>query len=466
MKAKHQARKRRNQQQREPQAPPAKARPSRMTWLLAGVAVLIPLLLWAAWPYLPALGGPVEVQSFESKFPASELAFRHETIGQPPADPPRIANVQVVDFDGDGANDVLVCDAKRHQVLLYQRAPGGQWNERTLSAGADLPAPVRATLTDIDGDGDADIVVAVLGSVFPTDGRVGQVVLLKNQQGTFTAQRLIDDLRRVSDVQPGDMDGDGDIDLVVAEFGYDHGRVFWMENLGGEKFLDRELLVTPGASHVPIADYDGDGDLDFTVLVSQDEEEVWGFENTGGGKFEPRRHRLFLSHDFDFGGVGLAPVDLDQDGDLDLLLTAGDNFEIGYHYPQPNHGCLWLENQGGWNFAPHRIVHFGGAYAAAASDLDGDGDLDLAAVSMFNDWVRPGAASVIWLENDGQQNFQPWQIADSPNQLATVACGDLNGDGKADIVSGELHLLAPHNRMEGLTVWFNGQEASPRRASP
>ena len=58
---------------------------------------------------------------------------------------------------------------------------------------------------------------------------------------------------------------------------------------------------------------------------------------------------------------------------------------------------------------------------------------------MFNDWRRPGTASVVWLENDGRQNFTPRQIADRPTHLATVACGDLNGDGRADIVAGSLH---------------------------
>ena len=455
---------------REPASQRSSKRSNRLTWVLVAVAVAIPLVGYAAWPFLPALGGPVTVISYESSFPASELVLREQMIGTPPKHAPRIANVQIVDFDGDGVNEILACDALRHQVLLYRRADDGEWHEQSLCPAADLPAPVRATLTDIDQDGDRDVAVAVLGSVFPTDGRVGQVVLLENQGADggelqFTPRQLIGDLRRVADVQPGDLDGDGDIDLVVAEFGFDHGRIFWLENRGGA-FLDHELVVTPGASHVPVADFDGDGDLDFAALVSQDEEQVWAFENTGGGKFERRSQRLFSTLDFDFGAVGLSPVDLDQDGDLDLLLTAGDNFEIGYHYPQPNHGCLWLENRGGWDFATHRIVHFGGAYATSAGDLDGDGDLDLAAVSMFNDWDRPGAASVIWLENDGNQSFTPWQIADTPIQLATVACGDLNADGRDDIVAGGLHLLPPFERMGEITAWLSDATNSAGRASP
>ncbi|MEZ6090276.1 MAG: VCBS repeat-containing protein [Pirellulaceae bacterium] len=72
---------------------------------------------------------------------------------------------------------------------------------------------------------------------------------------------------------------------------------------------------------------------------------------------------------------------------------------------------------------PGRVV------PAAVGDIDGDSDLDVALVSMFNKWERSESPSVVWLENDGQQEFTTWRIDTSPIQLATVACGDLNGDG-------------------------------------
>ena len=74
---------------------------------------------------------------------------------------------------------------------------------------------------------------------------------------------------------------------------------------------------------------------------------------------------------------------------------------------------------------------------------------------MFNDWNMPGAASVVWLENDGQQQFQPRQIAERPTHLATVACGDLNGDGRDDIVAGGLY-LDDHSDLPGnVTLWLS-----------
>jgi hypothetical protein len=368
----------------------------------------------------------------------------------------RMANVQVLDFDRDGLSDILVCDAARNAVILYRQIPGGRFEERILAD--NLKCPAHATAVDLDKDGDLDVVVAVLGSIFPWDELVGRVVLLENEGDHFTQHILLDDVRRVADVEPGDLDGDGDIDLAVAVFGYARGEVLWLENRGKKDgrwhFLDHQLLDRPGVIHVPVGDLDGDGDLDIASIVSQDEEELWLFENLGHGRFEPRR--IYASPNYEVGSAGLVMCDLDKDGKLDLLLPQGDNLEDPYAWPQPYHGCLWFRNLGNWKFESKRIANFGGTYAAAVGDLDGDGDLDVVLVSLCNDWTDPARPSVVWLENDGSQNFKMRAIDTAPIGLITVACGDLNNDGRADIVAGSL-LLPPivERRVERVTTWMS-----------
>lgn len=368
--------------------------------------------------------------------------------------PPWVTNVQIVDFDRDGRLDIVACDARFDRIVWYRRDRGQTWQEKTI--GTDLPGPAHATIVDLDGDHDSDVVVSVLGQLSPNDDTIGSLVWLENIDDQFVPHPLLTDVRRVADAQPGDLDGDGDLDLVVAVFGYARGEILWLENRGSGQWMSHQLWIAAGAIHVPVADYDGDGDLDIAAVVSQDDEEVWGFENDGHGRFKPRL--IFRSNNPDLGTAGLVRADLDGDGDQDLILPAGDNLEDLYSYPQSYHGCFWLENVGPWDFKSRRIAAVGGTYAAATGDVDGDGDLDVVLVSMFNDWDTPGHASLVYLENDGKQNFTTWQIDDSPTHLVCVGCGDLNGDGRADIVAGAMCVAAPFERSPGTLIWMSPEK--------
>lgn len=429
--------------------------------LLGAAAIVLPLAAVWVIPQLPSLRATPDVFSGGTIYPDSELPFESVALDPQVAGLPLMTNVQILDVDGDGRNDVLACDASRNRVSMFSRNAGGDgWTETILVD--NVPAPAHATAVDLDRDGDLDLIVSVLGSIFPDDTVIGRVELYEKTDDGYVRHVLLEDIRRVADVQAADFDGDGDLDLAVAVFGYSRGEVLWMENHGDWQFQSHQLLNAPGTIHVPIADYDGDGDPDIMAIVTQDEEELWGFENLGGGRFEPRR--LWLTDNFDLGSAGLVAADLDSDGDMDLILPAGDNLEDTHAYPQPYHGCYWFENLGGWKFEQHRISDLGGCYAADVGDLDGDGDLDVVLVSMSNDWYDRRTASVIWLENDGKQNFRPWQIASDPIHLVTVAVGDLNADGCADVVAGGLNFRQPYERIGRVHAWLN--KGQPQQGQP
>lgn len=439
--------------------PSERSRRSWLTLLLAVSVVVVPVAGYCVVVFAPA-PEPPPARHPVATFPRSKLPFRAEVFGPAADGPEQITNVQILDFDKDGKNDVIACDARFGNVLLYRRDARGRWREERLNP-EPLAAPAHATVVDLDRDGDSDVLVSLLGRTLPTDERVGRGVWLENRgKPPFVAHIILDDVRRIADMQPGDFDGDGDIDIAVAEFGYLHGGIWWLENDGKNRFIEHELSNSAGTIHVPVADFDGDGDLDFVAVVSQDEEEIWAFVNEGKRPALFRRKKLYMTHNFDLGTSGLVPCDLDQDGDQDFLLTAGDNLELLRNHPQPWHGCFWFENRGKWKFVPHRIATFGGVYASAPGDLDGDGDLDVVLVSLFNDWNQPDAASIVWLENDGKQNFRTWQIDSSPIHLATVTCGDIDGDGALDILAGCFDLVPPFTRLGRIHRWSVTRKAN------
>ena len=152
-----------------------------------------------------------------------------------------------------------------------------------------MPAPAHVDAVDIDGDGDLDLVVAALGVLMPSNNRVGSVVVLENDgRQRFTPHVVADRIARVADVRAGDLDGDGDLDLAVAGFGYDDGETSWLENKGGWKFEQHVLLRLSGPINAIVADLNRDGRPDIVALVSQEWEEIWAFLNDGRGRFTRR----------------------------------------------------------------------------------------------------------------------------------------------------------------------------------
>lgn len=430
-------------------------KPTGQVATLVALIVAVPLASHFAVPAVLSPQEPIAAFQGGTVYPQSQRGFRGLPLDPRPAGLPQITNVQVVDVDGDGQVEVLCCDALQNQVSILRLdntndAPNSSTEEVLIR---DVAAPAHATVVDIDGDADLDIVVAVLGNILPDDSVIGRVELFENTDNGYQRHVILNDVRRVADVQPADFDQDGDVDLAVAVFGYARGSILWLENQGNLEFIDRELHNAPGTIHVPVADFDGDGDMDIAAIVSQDEEELWGFENLGDGQFSKRR--LWFTTNHDLGSAGLIQSDLDRDGDIDLILPAGDNLEDLDAYPQPYHGCYWFENQGDWRFEERRISDLGGTYAADAADLDGDGDTDVVLVSMTNNWHREDTASIVWLENDGNQKFRTWQISSDPIHLVTVAIGDINRDERPDLVAGGLNFRKPYQRATRVHAWIN-----------
>lgn len=373
-------------------------------------------------------------------------------VGQTFTDPPQISNIVAADVDKDGLSDIVVCDARNNFVSWIRQSPAGTFTESVIAEG--LIAPAHVQVMDFDNDGDNDVMVAVLGMLFPNNDRIGSVVVLENDgKSGFIKHVCAEKIARVSDVRAGDMDNDGDMDLVAAQFGYDDGETRWLENTGKWQFRSHVLQNLSGPINVEIIDVDRDGDLDFFSIVSQEWEEIYCFINDGKGVFQPKL--IYKSSNEDFGSSGIMVCDADQDGDPDILYTNGDAFDYIPPQPRPWHGIQWLENKGDLNFEFHRICNFAGAYSVRPVDIDNDGDLDLFSVSSFNFWEKPGSQSFIWLENTGNMQFLMHDVASSPTHLLSLEAADFNNDGLTDFVAGGMHTYPPYDRMGRITIWMN-----------
>jgi hypothetical protein len=361
-----------------------------------------------------------------------------------------VTHISVVDLTEDGLLDLLVCESTglrgaTGRVTLYVRRDDGSGSRGELSWTAVplalLPHPAHTEVFDFDGDGDLDIVVAVLGIFGPSESPRGEVALLVNQGGLrFEHRSLLRGVTRVADVQPADLNGDGRIDFAVAAFGHrSTGGVGWLEQREDGEFDYHVLIAKPGAIHVPVVDLDGDGALDIVALVSQHTEEIVLLRGNGAGEF--RSETLYAGGMPEFGASGIELVDLDGDRDLDILLTNGDSADTGARTGtkfRPYHGVQWLENRGDLRFVPRELMRLYAAYSVTAGDLDGDGDTDVVAGSFFTDLDDPGRHSLVWLENDGAQNFTPHSLARIPRSIVSLALSDLDGDGRLDLVVGGL----------------------------
>jgi hypothetical protein len=379
--------------------------------------------------------------------------LKPQPIGEAIGQPPWIAHATAVDLDRDGLLDVVFCESKDSTIRWIRQSPRGVFTEQVIATG--MSAPVHVEAADMDGDGDLDLLVASMGVVFPDNDRIGTVFVLENDgRQQFTPHAVLEHTSRVTDVRAADLNGDGRLDLALAQFGYDQGEVSWLERTGPWTFQRHVLLELSGAINVVVADFTGDGHPDIAALISQQWEEVYLFEGNGRGNFETRR--IWGSTNEDYGSSGLTLCDLNRDGRPDLLYSNGDGFgPAAMPGPRPWHGIQWFENKGAGNFLYHRVGNLPGAYSPVGVDLDGDGFTDIVAVAGYADWSNKNrnVVSLMWFRNDGRMSFEPRVLARSPRDQITVTTGDFDGDGRPEVATGGFYVYPPYENMGRITLW-------------
>jgi hypothetical protein len=278
---------------------------------------------------------------------------------------------------------------------------------------------------DLDGDGDLDLAVANVGTNY-----IGSISILKNN-GDGTFQNRVDYATGLysSSVFCANLDGDSDLDLAVVNEESDNVSI--LKNNGNGTF---EPAVNYGVGDHPVsvfcADLDGDNALDLAVAnIFTDSISI--LLNNGDGTFQPA-----VNYEAGNGPFSVFCGDLDKDSDPDLA--------VGNVYP-PRYVSI-LKNNGDGTFQTKVDYPAGdGAFSVFCADLDGDLDLDLAVANAYSD-------SVSVLKNNGDGTFQPPLQCETGEAPSAVFCADLDGDIDLDLAVGYLgthHVSVFRNNGDG-----------------
>lgn len=318
------------------------------------------------------------------------------------------------------------------QIVVGSMLPGALLRyDRSLRLTDSLP--VKGAVVDMLFDRQ---LVCNIGNINPNNGRLGSVSRVKtDSQGKMRLDTvpLFDKLARPVQLLSADLNGDGRTDYVVCEFGNLSGDLSWMENTGKGSFVRHVLRAAPGAIRAYVQDYNHDGLPDLWVLFAQGDEGIFLFTNTGRGTF---RQEQILRFPPIYGSSYFELDDLNHDGYPDIVYTCGDNADFS-PILKPYHGVYIFLNDGRNKFRQAWFYPLNGCYKAIARDFDGDGEPDIATISFFADFVHQPEEGFVYFRNIGHLHFQPYTIPEAKlGRWITMTAGDLDGDGKDDLVLG------------------------------
>ena len=278
------------------------------------------------------------------------------------------------DLDDDGDMDIVGFGAAE---LVWMENDGQQNFTRRVQSSLQVPftivSPHALDIADFDGDGDRDVLASDLSSVY---------LLLNNGQQQFTV-RHVGAAAGSASVVAADIDRDGDLDIVAAGVRNSSGspstNVIWYQNDGALTFTPRTVKARPSIpSSVPtetvaVGDIDGDGDLD--VVAGGTPGSTPGATAPTLTWHEQVAGNQFVQHDIEVGGTvrWVELADFDADGDLDIVSAGWSSPTVVYENVGP---ARFIRRQ--LTPGPH------GGSSVAAADMDGDGDLDVVDSGVFS----------------------------------------------------------------------------------
>jgi hypothetical protein len=338
----------------------------------------------------------------------------------------RFGSVSWGDLDGDSDLDVFLSGESEAGLVT-----GIYINEGVGAGGVFRFVPSASSLTtsvhsfsswaDFDGDGDLDLLVA--GSTGLSHPYTPSTHLYRNDAGSFTDTGISLPGLHSGSSSWGDLDKDGDLDLVMTGVleSDDVVTVVAMNTGAGQFEISTDDLPGFGYGDSDLGDVDKDGDLDLVLTGAG----TTGFHTT----LFLNNSGTFTANATEFGTFAFSSVDLgdyDNDGDLDLVVSGGhitENLMDGKV-------ALWSNTGGTFSAVSHTIK---GVLAGDASwgDYDNDGDLDLMLLGAVD---ALGKRESRMYRNDGGNSF-----VNTTNLVGSIFSdmewGDFDADGDLDLIA-------------------------------
>ncbi len=325
--------------------------------------------------------------------------------------------VAIGDLDGDQDPDILVSaqSSLNTPLTAYINDGVGVFDE---AREIQIPALSGGDINLFDADGDNDLDVFVVLS-----GQNKHVWLANDGLGNFGGANLIEENEEPFRTAFGDLDLDGNNDLVISYLG-GNTSTYWYKNQNGTGDFGPKILITNEAffiTSIHIEDFNQDASPDLLFSVFGNDEVVW-FENINtGDSFEKQTP---IANSADRANSAL-PRDIDGDGDLDILITSSGDDKVS-----------WFENIDGLgNFGEQKVIsnQANRVVAADAFDIDGDNNFDVVYAGASGGFIDYG---LFWKKNaDGLGNFGEAQaITLNYDNISDLEGADIDNDGDQDVV--------------------------------
>lgn len=358
------------------------------------------------------------------------------------------------DIDGDGDLDLAVANLSGGSfTILYNDGSGGFSQREEVPLPDDRKAPDTIALADFNGDSRLDVALGILSEVDPLMRQFvdqGMLVLIAQPEGGY-AHTYMEIEGSPGLVVPIDHDGDGSMDIALANLGIlDFSNPFsiavqgagvdlYLNQGDGTFVLDKKIETEGSVSPIEFVDVDGDKILDvvatnqggLNALTGQLE----GFNitiilNDGAGNLVPSN--VLTCSTFPFAAVAR---DFDGDGDFDVIAAEqGVATLMGVIPESAGIGYWW--NQGDGTFSDETYIREQGVPTMIkAADLDGDGDQDFVLTNSGMDIVdgSPVNPALTVFENDGAGTFERVVVLAAGEEPNGMVVGDWDGDGAPDI---------------------------------